>query len=104
MLVGILCCWMGTFTQLPIVLDGTRHIEELLRNLCCFLGWKSLLLDGYIYTTSNCVRWDSAHRRSSSDITTSMMLDTGRRRVGMAGKLQEFLHENVEKEPWTRVS
>ena len=67
LLVGILCCWMSTFTQLPFVLDGTQHIEDLLGNLCCLFEWKSLLLDGYIYTTSNCVRWDSAHRRSSSD-------------------------------------
>ena len=37
LLVGILCCWMGTFTQLPIVLDETRHIEDLLGNLRCLL-------------------------------------------------------------------
>ena len=32
-----------------------------------------------------------------------MMLDTGRRLVGMAGDLQEFLYENVEKGAWARV-
>ena len=58
--VGNLCCWMGTSTQLLIVLDGTWHMEDLLQ-------------------------------------TTSIQ-------VGMAGELQEFLYENVEKGAWARVS